>query len=94
MLEVVEGKNSFGYIYEKIKRVLSIDSRDFYDKGFQFQHNNVYYRYTTTIENSEARQPVPANTVRGTTLHNFGKMWRDNDGKIRLTVLSQYDFRI
>jgi hypothetical protein len=53
---------------------MTIQSRDFYDKGFNFFHNGKYYRYSTAVSDSEQIKSVPGETVRGETIYNFGIM--------------------
>lgn len=77
-----EGKKTYGYTYARNKKHLNIQSRDFYEKGFNFVHDGKFYRYSTTVANSDTLKPIPDETIRGETIYNLGIMWRDDKGKI------------
>lgn len=82
-------KRTYGYTYTKQKKQFTIQSRDFYDKGFNFYHNGKYYRYSTAMANSEELYAVPKDTIRGETIYNFGIMERDpTDNKIKFNVVT------
>ena len=62
---------------------MAICSRDFYEKGFSFFHNGKFYRYSTSVQNSnlpgpnneDPIKPLPnKSTVRAETLINCGIM--------------------
>lgn len=80
-----EGKKSYGSWYIGNKKYMTIQARDFYEKGFCFYHNNKYYRYTSTLPNSGLDvKPKVKDTIRGDTLINFAMVWRDEvDQKIK-----------
>ena len=93
--QIEGGKRTYGYTYTKQKKQFTIQSRDFYDKGFNFYHNGKYYRYSTAMANSEELYAVPKDTIRGETIYNFGIMERDpSDNKIKFSVVTQADFKI
>lgn len=77
------------------KKQFTIDSRDFYEKGFNFFHDGKFYRYSCVVDNDLELRPKPANTVRGATLYNVGMMYRDPvDKKVHLTVITQCDYKL
>jgi hypothetical protein len=49
----VKDKKSFGLYYIVNKKQYTIKSRDFVEKGFGFSHNGKFYKYSSTVENSE-----------------------------------------
>ena len=84
---------------------MGISSRDFYSKGIQFYHNGKYYRYSSSVIDSEIiddknpndifkRQLPDDKTIRGTTILNCGIFQRDKDGKIVGSTLSQSDIKM
>jgi len=68
------------------------------EKGFNFYSDGKFYRYSTSIDDSElpgsdgtpALRPIedPAQMVRGYTVYNCGIMERDADGKIILSTVT------
>ena len=71
------------------KKLMTFDSRDFYEKAFGFFHNGKFYRYTSQIRDCEVERPRPKQTVRGMTIYNVGIMERDPEsGKIRYTCVA------
>ena len=84
--------NSAFLCYMQFKPLYTFQSRDFFEKGFQFSHKGKFYRYSCYIENSEletsscndfSKKPLPdKKTVRGITYINVGIFYRDKDGKI------------
>ena len=78
-IEVIPGKKSFSIRYGLNKKILTFDQRDFYEKGFNFCHNNKFYRYSSMIPNSEALKEIPTvpKTVRGETWINCGIIERN-----------------
>ena len=82
---------------------MAICSRDFIEKGFNFFHNGKFYRYSSSIDNSdlpglngkELKFPAPnKSTVRANTLINCAIMRRDSDNRILVSTLTQCDFKI
>jgi len=54
-----------------------------------FYHNGKFYRYSSSIVNSEEMMPVPKDTVRGTTIYNCGIMYRnESDNKIMFSIVT------
>ena len=84
----------FGYTYQQQKKQLTVESRDFYEKGFTFESGGKLYRYSCAINESENLIPVPEKTTRGETIYNFGIMRRNDKHKILFDVLTQADFKI
>ena len=82
---------------------MSISSRDFVEKVIHFYENGIYYRYSTTVQDSEisnGEEPpfypaVDATTVRGSILTNVAMIYRDEkDGKIKIYSVSQCDIKM
>jgi hypothetical protein len=76
---------------------MAIAARDFYEKGFNFYHQGKFYRYSTSIQDSETSlKPLPdKKTTRGFTLINVSLMEREAEsGKILFTTVTQCDFKI
>ena len=78
---------------------MGVQSRDFYCKGISFYHNNKYYRYSSSITDSEVidekntddkykRQLPDDKTVRGITILSCGIFQRNSEGKIVGSTLS------
>lgn len=92
-----ESTRNIGYSYTKNKKQFTIASRDFFEKGFNFYHDGKFYRYSTSVPDSEnsLKPLVDKKTVRGTTNFNVGIMERDpGSGKILFTMAAQCDFKI
>ena len=75
------------------------------EKGFNFYSDGKFYRYSTSIDNSEvpgaydSSRPIraienPNQTIRGFTIFNVGIMQRLDDGKISMDIVTQCDFKI
>ena len=90
----IEGKSSFYKMYSKNIKKFTFEARDFYEKCFVFTHNGAMYRYTCSFPNSESTIPVKNGGIRGESLINMAKMYRDDDNKIKFTVLVQCDFKL
>ena len=90
-----EGMKTIGYTYTANKKILTIKQRDFYEKGFNFSHDGKFYRYSSSILNNTEIRPVPADTIRGDTIYNYGLMYRDEeDGfKIKFILVIQCDWK-
>ena len=75
---------------------MTIQARDFYEKGFGFYHNNKYYRYSSTLPNGGLDvKPKVKDTIRGDTLINYAMVWRDEvDQKIKTAQVTQCDFKM
>jgi len=74
---------SYGLVYWKHKKSLTISSRDFVDKSFSFYHNNKFYKFSCYVPNSEEVQPIPDYfTVRAETLISAAICERDEEGRI------------
>ena len=69
------------------------------EKSFNFFSDGKFYKYSTSIDNSEVHgaysdygpiRPLdnPKETVRGYTIYNVGVMERLPDGKLRLTIIT------
>lgn len=68
----MKDKKSFGFYYIVNKKQYTIKSRDFVEKGFAFSHNGKFYKYSSTVENSEhIKGKYTEETIRGDTLINF-----------------------
>ena len=78
-IDVLPGKNSFYIQYTLNKKVMTFEPRDFYEKGFSFAHDGVYYRYSTPIPNGRELKPPPNKTVRADSLISFGKISRNTE---------------
>ena len=98
------GKKSYGLHYSANKKQYQFSCRDFMDKGFNFYSDGKFYRYSTSIDNSEVAGAYgtdgplrsidnPNETVRAYTIYNVGIMERLPSGKVHLTMLSQCDFK-
>ena len=81
ILQINENKRSYGLFYHSHQAQFNMDARDFMEKGFAFYHEGSFYRYCTTLPNSEKYKDVPSKTVRGKTLINIAKMSRDPETK-------------
>ena len=88
---VHEGKNAFYYSYSKNKKMMGIDSRDYYEKAICFWENGVFYKWSTGLSNSEkegpngeaAAKPLPdSKTTRAETAFNCIMIKRGADDKI------------
>ena len=87
-IEITPGKKSYGITYTINKKQFQFCSRDFYEKGFGFYHDGKFYRYSSSIDNSENPGPNgeppmcaikdPHSQVRGYTIFNVGLMDRDS----------------
>ena len=54
--------------YVANKKYMTIQARDFYEKGFGFFSNGKYYRYTSTLQNGGLDlKPKAKDIVRGET---------------------------
>ena len=94
----------YGLNYTNNKKQYTIASRDFFEKGFNFYSDGKFYRYSTSVPNSESPGPngepplkaLPNDkTVRGFTNINCGLVYRDpKTGKIYNKVITQCDFMI
>ena len=95
-IPVKEGCDRYGFTYSSSKKVMTINSRDFYEKGFCFIHENRLYRYTCSVADSESIIPVPKETTRGDTFYNVSCIYRDeNDGnKVKLVSVIQCDWKL
>ena len=92
---VIPGKRTFGMFYLKNKGQYNIESRDFFEKGFNFYSNGRFYRYSTSVPNSEQFKEKQPGTTRGATYYNCGMMERDpKTRKVLLTTITQCDFFI
>mmetsp|Transcript_35609 Transcript_35609/g.54449 ORF Transcript_35609/g.54449 Transcript_35609/m.54449 type:complete len:254 (-) Transcript_35609:2-763(-) len=89
-----EGVRSYGFTYCQNKKQFTIQSRDFYEKGFSFYHDGKFYRYSCTVKDSQEQKPSPADTIRGETLYNFACVYREQDGSLKMSVVTQCDFKI
>lgn len=88
----------FGLNYTNNKKQYTIASRDFFEKGFNFYSNGKFYRYSTSVPDSEfpgpngeqPLRPLPDDrTVRGFTNINCGLVYRDpKTGKIFNKVIT------
>lgn len=99
------GKTSYGLAYSSNKPQYKFCSRDFMEKGFSFFADGKFYRYSTSIDNSEVHGaydpsgPIrslddPNTMVRGYTYYNVAVMSRNPTTKeVNLTVLTQCDFK-
>ena len=76
---------------------MAICSRDFIEKGFNFYHNGKFYRFSSSIDNSELPGPngeeplYPCpnrSTVRANTLINCAIMRRDVDNRILVSTIT------
>jgi hypothetical protein len=69
---------------------MSVSSRDFFEKGFSFYHQGKFYRYSSSIDDSQTLKPLPDSvTVRGFTYINVGIMHRDtSSGKVIYQTIS------
>ena len=77
LLPIHPDKRTYAMYYLKNKRQYNIEARDFVEKGFNFIHNGKYYRYSTSIPDSESYKEKQKATTRGLTLFNVGTMFRD-----------------
>ena len=84
----------YGYTYQQQKKQLTVESRDFYEKGFMFESEGKMYRYSCAIADSENLIPVPEKTTRADTIYNFGIMSRNDKHKVCFDVLTQADFKL
>ena len=75
---IERGKDSYVLLYQRTKKTLFYQRRDFYEKSFKFVHDGVFYSYSCTIPNSERIKPSASNVTRGETLFNFHQMYRDS----------------
>lgn len=84
---------------------MNFSSRDFMEKAFNFYSDGKFYRYSTSIDNSECHGPEgevplraiekPNECVRGFTIINCGIMQRTGEeGKIKIQVLTQCDIKV
>ena len=76
---------------------MAICSRDFIEKGFNFFHEGKFYRYSSSVDDSELpgpngekpMKPTPnKNTVRASTLINCAIMRRDVDDRILVSTIT------
>ena len=69
------------------------------EKGFSFYSDGKFYRYSTSIDDSEVagvydkNGPIrciddPNSTIRGFTIYNVGMMQRMPDGKVQLNLIT------
>jgi len=91
----VNGSKSYGFLYSSSKKILTFNSRDFYEKAFMFHANGKMYKYSCSVKDSEELKPVPEKTIRGITIYSCGIMQRrESDGKVLLTVINQLDMKM
>lgn len=100
------GKKAYGLNYVSNKKQYQFSSRDFMEKGFNFYSDGKFYRYSTSIDDSEKpgvydpQGPIrslddPENRVRGFTIYNCGLMQRNpKTNEIELTLVTQCDFKV
>ena len=102
-IPLVEGKRCFSLSYTLNKQQYSIAGRDFYEKQFNFFHNGKFYRYSSSIDNSEiegpngepAAMPSPDDkTVRAFTAINCGVVQRGPKSELKFTMFCQIDWKI
>ena len=81
---VVEGKKSFFKTYLLNKKKLAFSGRDFTEKTFNFYSNGKFYRYATSIDNTELPGPngepavkeSPKDIIRGFTIFSCAMLER------------------
>ena len=83
---------------------MGIDGREFYEKSFGFFHEGKFYRFTSSVPNSDGepehegdmtKRPVlNKSTVRGETLIGMAIIERDEKGKLHMQSLTQLDFKL
>ena len=88
-----------GFSYTKYKKQFTFSQRDFYEKSFNFCYNGVFYRFATSIVDSESGKnplkPKDPKIVRGLSTINIAMIWRNPaDGRIFHHQLTQYDFKM
>jgi hypothetical protein len=99
------GKKAYGLNYVSNKKQYQFCSRDFMEKGFNFYSDGKFYRYSTSIDNSEVAGaydqdgPIrgldnPNETVRGFTIYNLAIMQRNEKNEIYVRTITQCDFKI
>ena len=92
-LPITPGKKTYGLIYRANKRQYNFTSRDFMDKQFNFYSDGKFYRYVSSIDNSDvdgaycSEGPLrkidkPGEDVRGFTIYYVGMMERLESKKI------------
>lgn len=74
-------------MYSRNKKQMTFQSRDFHEKYFEVFHEGVYYRLSSSIENTGL--PLPDDTIRGDVVMSISKMERLPDGKIKLVYLTE-----
>ena len=67
---------------------MTVESRDFYEKGFIFESDGKIYRYSCAVNDSESLIPVPDKTTRAETIYNFGIMRRNEANKVCFDVVT------
>ena len=93
-MAIFEGKKSYFTKYFQNERLYSIDSRDSYEKVVQFFDDGKFYRFASSIENSETLKDLPEKTVRGFTVYDCTTVERMDDERILCTQIYQFDMRI
>ena len=81
---VVEGKKSFFKTYLLNKKKLAFSGRDFCEKTFNFYSNGKFYRYSTSVDNTELPGPIgeapekesPQDIIRGFTIFSCAMLER------------------
>jgi len=102
-LEVAPGKKSYGILYTENKKQFSLCGRDFYEKTFNFYNDGKFYRYSTSVEDSEKPgpngeeplKPSPSGqVVRAFTIYSCSMVERLPDGQIKHSQSCQMDWHI
>ena len=90
-----KGISCYTLYYQKTKKTIFFQSRDFYDKSFKFYDDGAFYRYSCTVPDSETLLPPDSNVTRGETLFNFHKVFRDpKTHEVKVIFLAQCDAKI
>ena len=103
IVPLVDGKKCFYLQYTLNKQQYSISGRDFYEKQFNFYHKGKFYRYSSSIENSEVEGPngelaiMPSpddKTIRSFTVINCGIIERGPSNELLYSLICQIDWKI
>ena len=98
-MEVIDQGKSPVYFhqYTQHKKVLTYAPREFYEKIFQFAHEEVYYRLSSSVytpegtQNEEVFDDTLKEKVRADVLFNLTKIYRNAQGKIEIVIISNID---
>ena len=85
-LKFLQDSKCIGFEYTKHKKNYPVSSRDYFEKVFQFQYNDKFYKYSCSIPDSEKGsdplKPTQKDTVRGFNFINCSIIYAEDQNVI------------